>query len=57
MTSFATEVSGDICREPKFWEDLACLRAVGIRSTLSAETPTSKQKGRTPQVAWPSVLG
>lgn len=36
MTSFATEVSGDIQREPGFLEDLASLRAVGIRSTLHA---------------------
>lgn len=49
MTSFATEVSGDICREPKFWEDLACLRAVGIRSTLSAEM------GEQPGVSGPQL--
>ncbi len=34
MTSFATELSGDIRQERKFWADLASLRAVGIRSTL-----------------------
>lgn len=35
MTSFATEISKDIRRESEFWDDLAYLRAVGIRSTLN----------------------
>ncbi len=34
MTSFATEVSGDIRQNAAFWTDLAELRAMGIRSTL-----------------------
>lgn len=34
--TFATEVSQDIRRESAFWEDLADLRAVGIRTTLLA---------------------
>lgn len=34
MTSFATEVSGDIRQHAAFWMDLAGLRAMGIRSTL-----------------------
>lgn len=37
MTSFATEVSGDIRQNAAFWKDLAGLRAVGIRSTLPSE--------------------
>lgn len=36
MMTFATEVSQDIRRESAFWEDLADLRAVGIRTTLLA---------------------
>ncbi|MGC4062799.1 MAG: DEAD/DEAH box helicase [Aquabacterium sp.] len=34
MTSFATEVSGEIRQHAAFWTDLAELRAMGIRSTL-----------------------
>ena len=37
MTSFATEVSGDIRQNAAFWMDLAGLRAMGIRSTLPSE--------------------
>lgn len=37
MTSFATEVSVDIRQNAAFWEDLAGLRAMGIRSTLPSE--------------------
>jgi DEAD/DEAH box helicase/Helicase conserved C-terminal domain len=37
MTSFATEVSGDIRQHAAFWTDLAGLRAMGIRSTLPSE--------------------
>lgn len=48
MTSFASELAADIRRQPAFWEDLASLRAVGIRATLMstraqdlfAEAPT-----------------
>lgn len=49
MTSFATELSGDIRRQPKFWEDLAGLRAVGIRSTLVADV------GEQPSVSGPQL--
>lgn len=34
MSIFASELAHDIRQEPKFWVDLASLRAVGIRSTL-----------------------
>jgi superfamily II DNA/RNA helicase len=34
MTSIATEISNEIKKETRFWDDLAELRAVGIRSTL-----------------------
>ncbi|WP_431103080.1 DEAD/DEAH box helicase [Roseateles noduli] len=49
MTSFATEVSSDIRQQPKFWADLAGLRAVGIRSTLVANM------GEQPAVTGPAL--
>lgn len=37
MTTFATEVSGDIRQHAAFWTDLAGLRAMGIRATLPSD--------------------
>ncbi|KRW58582.1 DEAD/DEAH box helicase [Pseudomonas sp. TTU2014-080ASC] len=45
MNTFATEVARDIRREEAFWTDLAELRAVGIRSTLSAAAQAAEVKG------------
>lgn len=45
MNTFATEVAWDIRREEAFWTDLAELRAVGIRSTLSAAAQAAEVKG------------
>lgn len=45
MTTFATEVSNEIRKEPAFWDDLAELRAVGIRSTLLSESQTASVTG------------
>lgn len=45
MNTFATEVARDIRQEEAFWTDLAELRAVGIRSTLSAAAQAAEVKG------------
>jgi len=49
MTTFATELSDDIRQSADFWEDLAALRAVGIRSTLQSAAPAG------PTVSGPSL--
>lgn len=42
MGTFADEVASDIKMKPRFWAELSCLRAAGIRETLDIKS-TSKQ--------------
>lgn len=45
MSTFATEVAAEIRQEPGFWNDLAELRAVGIRSTVLQENEQVRVEG------------
>lgn len=54
MTRFATEVALDIRQANGFWTDLAKLRAVGIRSTLLAESQAASIEG--PQLSDESLV-